>query len=159
MEHCHWFEYQRRICASQVPLQPLQDNLESQTYEVFEKDTTKYLVYEEAIVQAITSLSQAPAAAIGGQAANGTDGLNVVDGRRQSPRQGRPVVVMVVGAGRGPLVRATLQASKRTGRAVRVFAVEKNPNAVITLHRMVAAQQCAARHGHWPLLLHGCRRP
>lgn len=33
----------------QAPLQPLADNLESQTYEVFEKDATKYTTYEEAV--------------------------------------------------------------------------------------------------------------
>jgi len=31
----------------QVPLQPLQDNLESRTYEIFEKDPVKYVQYEE----------------------------------------------------------------------------------------------------------------
>ncbi|RRT78524.1 hypothetical protein B296_00026955, partial [Ensete ventricosum] len=54
---------------------------------------------------------------------------------------------MVVGAGRGPLVRASLQsvevlcikaiilqAAEETGRKLKVYAVEKNPNAVITLH-------------------------
>ena len=41
-------------------------------------------------------------------------------------------VVMVVGAGRGPLVRASLAAAKKANRKVKVFAVEKNPNAVIT---------------------------
>lgn len=40
---------------------------------------------------------------------------------------------MVVGAGRGPLVAAALAASRSSGRRVRVFAVEKNPNAVVTL--------------------------
>lgn len=39
---------------------------------------------------------------------------------------------MVVGAGRGPLVRASLAASEESGRKVRVYAVEKNPNAVVT---------------------------
>ena len=29
----------------QTPLQPLMDNLESQTYEVFEKDPVKYAVW------------------------------------------------------------------------------------------------------------------
>ncbi len=31
----------------QCPLQPLKDNLESQTYEVFEKDPIKYSGYQE----------------------------------------------------------------------------------------------------------------
>ncbi len=30
----------------QVPLQPLADNLESRTYEIFEKDPIKYVQYE-----------------------------------------------------------------------------------------------------------------
>jgi hypothetical protein len=30
----------------QAPLQPLMDNLESATYETFEKDASKYICYE-----------------------------------------------------------------------------------------------------------------
>lgn len=45
----------------------------------------------------------------------------------------------VVGAGRGPLVRASLKAAAETGRRIRVFAVEKNPNAVVTLQNLVAS--------------------
>ena len=41
-------------------------------------------------------------------------------------------VVMVVGAGRGPLVEATLKAAKSTQRKIRIYAVEKNPGAVNT---------------------------
>ena len=41
-------------------------------------------------------------------------------------------VIMVVGAGRGPLVDASLKASELARREVRVFAVEKNPGAVVT---------------------------
>ena len=40
----------------QCPLQPLMDNLESQTYEVFEKDPVKYTKYEEAIRRALIDL-------------------------------------------------------------------------------------------------------
>lgn len=39
----------------------------------------------------------------------------------------------VVGAGRGPLVAAALKAGVTADRKLRVFAVEKNANAVITL--------------------------
>ena len=46
----------------------------------------------------------------------------------------------VVGAGRGPLVRASLAAAAETGRLVRVYAVEKNPNAVVTLQSLVASE-------------------
>lgn len=41
-------------------------------------------------------------------------------------------VIMVVGAGRGPLVRASLTAAEESERKVRIYAVEKNPNAVVT---------------------------
>lgn len=53
---------------------------------------------------------------------------------------GSEVVVMVVGAGRGPLVAATLAAGVSSGRRVRVFAVEKNPNAVVTLRGRCARE-------------------
>lgn len=41
-------------------------------------------------------------------------------------------VLMVLGAGRGPLVNASLRAAKQAKRKLRVYAVEKNPNAVVT---------------------------
>ena len=44
---------------------------------------------------------------------------------------------MVVGAGRGPLVRRALSASSRAGRPIKVYALEKNPNAVLTLHGLM----------------------
>lgn len=37
----------------QSPLQPLMDNLESQTYEAFEKDPVKYRQYQLAITAAL----------------------------------------------------------------------------------------------------------
>ena len=49
---------------------------------------------------------------------------------------------MVVGAGRGPLVRASLNAARITGRRVRVWAVEKNLNAVVHIGAMVASEGC-----------------
>ena len=36
---------------------------------------------------------------------------------------------MVLGAGRGPLVRASLKAAELSQRRIKVYAVEKNPNA------------------------------
>lgn len=41
----------------QCPLQPLTDNLESQTYEIFEKDPVKYREYQNAIYQAIKTIA------------------------------------------------------------------------------------------------------
>lgn len=43
----------------QVPLQPLMDNLDSSTYEVFEKDPVKYSEYQRAIYCAL--LDRVPA--------------------------------------------------------------------------------------------------
>ena len=53
-------------------------------------------------------------------------------------------VLMVVGAGRGPLVRASLAAADAAGRPLRVYAVEKNANAVVTLQNLVQSEGCAA---------------
>lgn len=97
----------------QAPLQPLMDNLEAQTYETFEKDTTKYFQYQKALHAAL------------------------LDRVSDNDASTTCIVLMVVGAGRGPLVHAALQAAKETGRRLRVYAVEKNPNAVVTLHSLV----------------------
>eukprot|EP00479_Gromia_sphaerica_P003504 TRINITY_DN1408_c0_g1_i1.p2 TRINITY_DN1408_c0_g1~~TRINITY_DN1408_c0_g1_i1.p2 ORF type:complete len:81 (-),score=19.61 TRINITY_DN1408_c0_g1_i1:723-965(-) len=43
---------------------------------------------------------------------------------------------MVVGAGRGPLVNACLKASHKSNRTIKLFAIEKNLNAVVTLKEM-----------------------
>ncbi|XP_071276320.1 protein arginine N-methyltransferase 5 isoform X3 [Agelaius tricolor] len=93
----------------QSPLQPLMDNLESQTYEVFEKDPIKYCQYQQAIFKCLQD--------------------RVPEGERETNVQ----VVMVLGAGRGPLVSAVLRAARQAGARVRLYAVEKNPNAVVTL--------------------------
>ncbi|XP_077537844.1 protein arginine N-methyltransferase 5-like [Haemaphysalis longicornis] len=92
----------------QTPLQPLGDNLESVTYETFEKDPVKYTEYQQAIY------------------------LALID-KGEELGKDKEIVVMVVGAGRGPLVTATLNAARRADRKVRVYAVEKNPNAVVSL--------------------------
>ncbi|XP_045600789.2 protein arginine N-methyltransferase 5 [Procambarus clarkii] len=93
----------------QCPLQPLMDNLESQTYEVFEKDPVKYSEYEQAMYMAIC------------------------DKIPEEEKDTKEIILMVVGAGRGPLVRRALAAAKGAKRKIKVYAVEKNPNAVVTL--------------------------
>lgn len=105
----------------QVPLQPLQDNLEACTYETFEKDTIKYTTYQEAITQALRDLSALRKAGL-------------------TQQEGKPLNVMVVGAGRGPLVRCSLEASKETGIPIHVWAVEKNRNALVTLRDIIASE-------------------
>jgi protein arginine N-methyltransferase 5 len=63
----------------QAPLQPLQDDLESQTYETFEKDVTKYLQYQEAVRRAL------------------------VDRAAEASSSSKPAIIMVVGAGEGSM--------------------------------------------------------
>ncbi|KAH7907940.1 PRMT5-domain-containing protein [Hygrophoropsis aurantiaca] len=88
----------------QTPLQPLMDNLQSITYQTFEQDPVKYRNYEEAIFHALMDW----------------------------PDSGR-IVICVAGAGRGPLVARSLRAIDRSRRQAVVYAVEKNPNAYVTL--------------------------
>ncbi|CAI5715179.1 unnamed protein product [Hyaloperonospora brassicae] len=96
----------------QAPLQPLMDNLESQTYETFEQDTFKYNQYEKAITKAL-----------------------------EHTPDDKESVVVVVGAGRGPLVRCALRAATLANRKTRMFAVEKNANAVITLRNLKISEK------------------
>lgn len=96
----------------QTPLQPLMENLESQTYEVFEKDPVKYREYQRAVKLAL--LDRVP----------------------EDKKDEITTVIMVVGAGRGPLVRASLNAGKEAQRKVKLYAVEKNPNAIVTLETL-----------------------
>ncbi|MCJ1248952.1 methyltransferase protein [Trapelia coarctata] len=98
----------------QFPLQPLTDNLENMTYEVFEKDPVKYDAYEEAIRRALRDW--------------------VKEGKPASGPNGR-VVVTVAGAGRGPLVTRALRASEAEGVEIDMWAIEKNPNAYVLLQR------------------------
>lgn len=87
----------------QLPLQPLRDNLMSCVYHVFEQDPIKYTQYQKAIYSAIVD------------------------------KQFKKVVISVIGAGRGPLVKASLRAADLAAVDVKVYAVEKNANAIPTL--------------------------
>ncbi|KZV62913.1 PRMT5-domain-containing protein [Peniophora sp. CONT] len=89
----------------QAPLQPLMDNLQSTTYNTFEQDPVKYERYEEAMYLALA----------------------------EWPPSDKPLVLIVAGAGRGPLVARALKAVDRAKREVTVYALEKNPNAFVTL--------------------------
>lgn len=94
------------------PMQPLQDQLHSANYEFFEQDPVKYVQYQRAIAAALRE--RHPGA---GEAGNA-------------------VVLMVLGAGRGPLVDAALRAAEGWPGKLRIFAIEKNPTALVTLqHR------------------------
>ncbi|XP_053695032.1 protein arginine N-methyltransferase 5 [Sabethes cyaneus] len=98
----------------EVPLQPLYDNLDSFTYEVFEKDPVKYILYQNAIEEALRD--RVPTEEI----------------------ETRTSIIMVVGGGRGPLVRAALNASLISKRKIKLYVIEKNPNAIVTLSALIA---------------------
>lgn len=131
----------------QAPLQPLMDNLESQTYETFEKDPVKYSQYEAAIAKALVVMKQRLEAMKGVQHTHREHNEQRIDSiplltendenddldNDEANDDDLTVIVMVVGAGRGPLVASTLSASFQTNIAVKVYAVEKNRNAVVTL--------------------------
>eukprot|EP00922_Rhytidocystis_sp_ex-Travisia-forbesii_P064358 GHVS01095649.1.p1 GENE.GHVS01095649.1~~GHVS01095649.1.p1 ORF type:complete len:729 (-),score=89.07 GHVS01095649.1:300-2486(-) len=104
----------------QSPLQPLQDNLESLTYETFEKDPVKYAQYEEAIRRCLADRHRQQS--------------DIATATSSGP------VIVVMGAGRGPLVHASLNALESEGiENYRVLAVEKNTNAVFTLKHRIAS--------------------
>lgn len=87
----------------QLPLQPLRDNLMACVYNIFEQDPIKYTQYQKAIHFAIID------------------------------KKIKRVVIAVIGAGRGPLVKASLRAADLAAVDVKVYAVEKNENAIPTL--------------------------
>lgn len=87
----------------QLPLQPLRDNLMSCVYHVFEQDPVKYSQYQKAIHCAIVD------------------------------KKVKKIVIAVIGAGRGPLVKACLRAADLATVDVKVYAIEKNENAIPTL--------------------------
>lgn len=104
----------------QSPLQPLSDNLESATYEMFEGDPVKYDQYELAITEAMRDWKEfkKPTSSV--------------------PYEGHAepeLIVAVAGAGRGPLVTRVLRAAASTGTAIQLWALEKNQNAYVYLLR------------------------
>jgi protein arginine N-methyltransferase 5 len=72
----------------QAPLQPLMDNLESSTYEVFEKDPVKYEEYYNAVKLAL-------------------EDKNLEE-----------TIIFMVGAGRGPIVSEILKAADDSHKKV-----------------------------------------
>ncbi|CRH00750.1 protein arginine N-methyltransferase 5, putative [Plasmodium relictum] len=98
----------------QIPLQPLKDNLPSQTYEIFEKDKTKYEQYEVAISKYLSDELK--------KNNNNNKGSN------------KKFIIFVVGAGRGPLVDSALLAlEKNKITNFQIYAIEKNYSAFLVL--------------------------
>ncbi|GKY95937.1 hypothetical protein MPSEU_000554300 [Mayamaea pseudoterrestris] len=108
----------------QKPLQPLSDHLDYETYETFERDPVKYVKYQEAIYMALQDL--------------------IIYNNNSPPQQ---VTVFVVGAGRGPLVTAVMDAFESLDQItsgkffpqLNIVVVEKNPSAVLILQSRAQA--------------------
>lgn len=134
-KHCNAAEVSLydQFCASyrdnlQSPLHPLADNLDSETYRVMEKDPVKYSQYERALYRAMQDLAPRSGSR------DRYSSIPSPGGDGGDRGQGREVLhVLVVGAGRGPLVQAALNAAVLVNVKIRVWAVEKNFNAVVTL--------------------------
>jgi len=106
----------------QRPLQPLKDHLEFSVYETFEKDPVKYAKYQEAVHMALKS------------------GIASMQLSATSPKM---ITIAVAGAGRGPLVMRSIRAFNElevppNSLKLKVYAIEKNPSAVIYLESMAA---------------------
>lgn len=101
----------------QSPLQPLSSNLDSSTYGVFEMDSTKYITYKEAMLEAL---------------------FYTIDKFGQERKQFN---LMVLGAGRGPLVDSMIEAinelmqmcPEMTNYRFKIYALDKNPSSVRAL--------------------------
>lgn len=120
----------------QSPLDPLCVNLDSHTYQMMEADPVKYSLYADALYAAMKDRIQ--------------------DTTSQTLR------VLVVGPGRGPLIAATLQRFKQLKAEtkgsyklrLRLTAVEKNANAVLTLrNRFTANSQVTIVQGDMRIIL------
>lgn len=93
------------------PLKPLSSNLDSDTYDVFERDQTKYIIYKDAMIEAIQTLVT------------------------RYPSQSRKIIMMVLGAGRGPLVDRLIEAVHAVGsnNRFKIYALDKNKSSVRAL--------------------------
>ncbi|SCU71697.1 arginine N-methyltransferase, type II [Trypanosoma equiperdum] len=127
-----FFDYEDVL---QLPLQPLGHMLASGVYEVFEQDRTKYQQYHTAMSKYFN------------------EWLNHSESRSHekmwlqgpNPRDGcgcsamGSVYVVLLGAGRGPLISECLCAATGVGVRVHLFVVEKNPEALELVRLRVRA--------------------
>ncbi|KAL7520424.1 hypothetical protein ACHAWX_005149 [Stephanocyclus meneghinianus] len=158
----------------QSPLQPLGDHLEYQTYETFEKDPVKYKRYGEAIALALEDgIDQERFEYLGSttttsgqlkkmvRTAQGDDDDELFDDVDADYAYGgetvhvdiHRVTILVVGAGRGPLVKEAIDAVSRVSATwinktsdtpekrrkalyAKIIAVEKNPSAILYLQSL-----------------------
>ena len=146
-----------------IPLQPLADNLESETYKVMEADPIKYNKYQEALSKALVDLVKAGkkrvAVLVIGTTTTTTSTTttatiaitptSITTSTSTSTRTTTSSsstttttvintnITIIPGPGRGFLIDATIKASKQAKlKEVMIYAVEKNSNAINTLKIM-----------------------
>lgn len=104
-----------------TPLQPLSSNLNSETYGIFELDSTKYNTYKKAMVKSIKQLIE----------------------KHGNKREEKLFNLMVLGAGRGPLVDSMIEALEELMSVNEIemkrykfilYALDKNPSSVVSLY-------------------------
>ncbi|CDW76653.1 protein arginine n-methyltransferase [Stylonychia lemnae] len=128
----------------QSPLQPLADNLEAATYEVFENDTIKYDIYEDSLYRAYQDKKKYGRFFQTNASLANNDQENI-EMRDPSSDPDEPIVVMYFGAGRGPLIRRAIKAAQRADVKIKVIALDKNPNAIVTLRNMIIDENLSDR--------------
>jgi hypothetical protein len=123
----------------QIPLQPLKDNLQSQTYECFEEDNIKYEYYEKALNKALFNFHDKGFLNLENLKKNNLvkNCTNYVMNDSNPELSERNLTVCVLGGGRGPLVRKVVSAAKNNGFLLgvnfKIICVEKNRNAFNSL--------------------------
>lgn len=112
----------------QLPLQPLSSNLNSQTYATFEADKVKYLKYKAAMVEALRYVQD-------------------MYGSEQT--SGQQLNLMVLGAGRGPLVDCFIEAIEELElkNRCKIFALDKNSSSVVALRYKLRTDWSDRRNG------------
>jgi len=94
-------------------LQPLEKpfriNLEAQGFDRMDRDTVKFQKYSEALTQYLTDVKTSPDST---------------------------VMIAVIAPGRGAMVRMVLTVAQQVNRKVKIYALEKNRNAAVTLQSM-----------------------
>nr|CCC93291.1 putative methyltransferase [Trypanosoma congolense IL3000] len=120
-----------------LPLQPLGHMLPSGVYEVFEEDRTKYQQYHAAMnnyfsewLGCYDSRSHEKLCAQSSSPVVGTTGVG---------SGVTTAYVVILGAGRGPLITECLCAATGAGVRVHLFVVEKNPEALEFVKLRVSA--------------------
>ncbi|KAL7671155.1 hypothetical protein ACOME3_006063 [Neoechinorhynchus agilis] len=96
----------------QTALQPLSNDLQSQFYETFEKDTVKYDLYQEAIRNAFMEL--------------------------KTFNNSTKFTVLIPGVGRGPVIQCVNLAAEEEGVQCDVTALEKNQDCFEILNRRLS---------------------